>query len=184
MGIAVLGPLQVDGGTGALARRDRVVLAVLAMRTGELVSADQLADALWSEGPPATWNKALQGSVVRLRKLLGASTIETVDHGYRLTLPPSDVDAHEFERLVGRARELVELGEPERAAYVLGEGTATPVFLDDQALLLPYPDGSTYVWDTSPQYAVDTACRIVGRGLTREEWREAFGDRPYEDVCG
>ena len=72
MGIAVLGPLQVDGGADALARRDRVVLAVLAMRTGELVSADQLAEALWAEGPPPTWNKALQGSVVRLRKLLGA----------------------------------------------------------------------------------------------------------------
>ncbi len=70
MGIAVLGPLQVDEGANTLARRDRVVLAVLAMRTGEFVSADQLADALWSEGPPPTWNKALQGSVVRLRKLL------------------------------------------------------------------------------------------------------------------
>jgi WD40 repeat protein len=65
-----------------------------------------------------------------------------------------------------------------------GDAAAAPVFLDDQALLLPYPDGSTYVWDTSPQYAVDTACRIVGRGLTRDEWRAAFGDRPYEDVCG
>ena len=107
MGIAVLGPLQVDEGADALARRDRVVLAVLAMRTGELVSADQLADALWSDDPPPTWHKVLQGSVVRLRKLLGAPTIETVDHGYRLTLPASDVDAHEFERLLGRARELL-----------------------------------------------------------------------------
>jgi WD40 repeat protein/DNA-binding SARP family transcriptional activator/energy-coupling factor transporter ATP-binding protein EcfA2 len=121
MGIAVLGPLQVDEGTDALARRDRVVLAVLAMRVGELVSAEQLADALWTEGPPPTWHKALQGSVVRLRKLLGAATIETVDHGYRLTLSASEVDAHEFERLVGRARELMELGAPERAAYLLGE---------------------------------------------------------------
>ena len=95
MGIAVLGPLQVDGGTGTLARRDRVVLAVLAIRTGDLVSADQLAEALWGDNPPATWNKALQGTVVRLRKLLGGSMIETVDHGYRLTLPTSDVDAHE-----------------------------------------------------------------------------------------
>ena len=58
------------------------------------------------------------------------------------------------------------------------------MFLDDQALLLTYPDGSTYVWDTSPTYAVDTACRIVGRGLTRDEWQVAFGELPYEDVCG
>ena len=36
----------------------------------------------------------------------------------------------------------------------------------------------------SPTYALDTACRIVGRGLTREEWRVAFGELPFEDVCG
>jgi WD40 repeat protein len=65
-----------------------------------------------------------------------------------------------------------------------GDESATPVFLDGQALLLAYPDGSTYVWDTSPTYALDSACRIVGRGLTREGWRAAFGDRPYVDVCG
>jgi WD40 repeat protein len=63
-------------------------------------------------------------------------------------------------------------------------GGGAPVFLDGQALLLAYPDGSSYVWDTSPTYALDTACRIVGRGLTREEWRAAFVDRPYVDVCG
>ncbi len=131
MGIAVLGPLEVDGGNGALARRDRVVLAVLAMRAGEVVPADQLADALWPEGPPATWSKALQGTVVRLRKLLGAAAIETVGHGYRLALPPSEIDAHEFERLMGRSRELLELGEPERAGYgaaeALGLWRGTPL---------------------------------------------------------
>jgi WD40 repeat protein len=65
-----------------------------------------------------------------------------------------------------------------------GDSEVAPVFLDDQALLLASSDGSTYVWDTSQQYAVDTACRIVGRGLTRDEWQVAFGDLPYEDVCG
>ena len=131
MGIAVLGPLEVDGGNGALARRDRVVLAVLAMRAGDVVPADQLADALWPKGPPPTWSKALQGTVVRLRKLLGAHAIETVEHGYRLALPPSDIDAHEFERLMGRSRELLELGEPERAGYgaaeALGLWRGTPL---------------------------------------------------------
>ena len=65
-----------------------------------------------------------------------------------------------------------------------GDRGVAPVFLDDRVLLLPYEDGSTYVWDTSPRYAVDTACRIVGRGLNPGEWRLAFGDQPYQDVCG
>lgn len=119
MDIAVLGPLQVRGGADALAPRDRVVLSALAMHVGELVPAERLAEALWGEEPPATWNKALQGSVVRLRKLLGADAIQTVGHGYRLSLPPSEVDAREFERLVGRAKDLMTRSEPDRAAYAV-----------------------------------------------------------------
>jgi DNA-binding SARP family transcriptional activator/WD40 repeat protein len=121
MGIAVLGPLLVDGGTNALAPRDRVVLEALAIRPKDVVSAEQIADALWSDTPPATWSKVVQGSVVRLRKLLGAGGIETVDHGYRLAVPRSDLDSLEFERLVSRAREQLTLGEPERATYTLDE---------------------------------------------------------------
>ena len=47
--------------------------------------------------------------------------IRTSPQGYALTLPADDVDARRFERLVGRGRELLALGEPDRAAYVLGE---------------------------------------------------------------
>ena len=38
-----------------------------------------------------------------------------------MALPADDVDSRRFERLVGRGRELLALGEPERAAYLLGE---------------------------------------------------------------
>jgi len=58
---------------------------------------------------------------VRLRKALGAEVIETSPRGYRLVLPPDDVDFRQFERMVGRGRELLALGEPERAAYGLSE---------------------------------------------------------------
>ncbi len=118
MGIAVLGPLQCDT-AGSFGRRDRAVLTALAMCVGRAVSADQLADAVWGEAPPASSHKALQGCVVRLRKALGADVIETSAQGYRLVVPPDDVDFRRFERMVGRSRELLELGEPERASYVV-----------------------------------------------------------------
>jgi DNA-binding SARP family transcriptional activator len=41
----------------SLGPRDRVVLAALAVRPGEVVSAEQLADALWGERPPASWTR-------------------------------------------------------------------------------------------------------------------------------
>ena len=73
---------------------------------------------------PATWIKVVQGCVARLRKVLGAAAIETTHQGYRLVLPLDDVDAQRFERLVVRGRELLTLGEPERAAHLIGEGLA------------------------------------------------------------
>jgi DNA-binding SARP family transcriptional activator/WD40 repeat protein len=111
--------MDVDG--SGLGPRDRVVLAVLAMRPGEVVSTERLADALWADQPPATWKRVLPGCVMRLRRALGADAIETQPRGYRLVIPADEVDAHRFERLVGRGRELLAVGEPDRAAHVLGE---------------------------------------------------------------
>jgi DNA-binding SARP family transcriptional activator/WD40 repeat protein len=124
VGIGVLGPLTVDGVVTVLSPRDRVVLAVLAMHAGAVVSAGRLADALWGERPPASAMKVLQGCIVRLRKALGPVAIQTVPQGYRLALPAEEVDAVRFERLVGRGRELLSLGEPERAAYLVDEALA------------------------------------------------------------
>lgn len=121
MGIAVLGPLLVDGGNIGLGPRDRVVLAALAVARGQVLSAEQLADALWGDGPPASWNKIVQGCVVRLRKSLGRQVIRTSPQGYFLDVPADDIDAQLFERLVGRARELLTLDQPGRAAHLLGE---------------------------------------------------------------
>lgn len=119
VGVNVLGPLSVEGDGDLLAPRDRVVLAALVTRPGETVSAERLADALWGEAPPATWPKVVQGSVVRIRKVLGADAVRTVGSGYVLAVPADDIDAVRFERGVRRARELLELGEPERAQFTL-----------------------------------------------------------------
>lgn len=118
MGIQVLGPLAVDG-SGRLGPRDRVVLQALTIRQGRSVTADELADALWGDGAPASAHKNLQSCIVRLRKALGPDAIETTRDGYRLALPVDAVDAHRFEAQVERARGLLEVGEADRVAYLL-----------------------------------------------------------------
>jgi hypothetical protein len=123
VGIRVLGALTVDG-SGELGRRDRVVLASLATSPGHPVSADQLSDALWGDRPPASAGKILQGCVVRIRKVLGREAVQTSPHGYALHLPAEDVDSLRFEDQVGRARELLTLGEADRAAYLLTDALA------------------------------------------------------------
>ena len=76
MAIAVLGPLSVDGDMSLLRRRDRVVLEALVVRSGEVMSADRLADALWGEHLPPSWTKVLQGCIVRLPKRLDDPAFE------------------------------------------------------------------------------------------------------------
>ena len=121
VGIAVLGPLELDGTTSTLGLRDRVVLEALAVRPGTVVSAESLAEAIWGETPPPSWPKVVQGCVSRLRKALGGDVIETAQHGYRLRVHVDHLDHLRFERLVLRARELLTFGEPERASYLLQE---------------------------------------------------------------
>ena len=99
MGIAVLGPLEVDGTRDGLAPRDRVVLSALVVRAGDPISTDALADALWGDDLPASWAKVVHGCIARLRKRLGAAAIESVAAGYRLTVNESEVDNRRFERL-------------------------------------------------------------------------------------
>ena len=122
--VGVLGPLTINGTPSTAPRRDRVVLEVLVVRAGEEVRAEQLASALWDESPPASWAKVVQGCIVRWRKTLGATAIETGPRGYRLVLRPDEVDATRFERLVARGRERMTLAEPDRAGHLLEEALA------------------------------------------------------------
>jgi WD40 repeat protein/DNA-binding SARP family transcriptional activator len=122
VGIAVLGPLSIDGVSEVLGRRDRVVLTALTVRPGHVLSAERLADVLWADHRPPSWAKVVQGCVVRLRKVLGPESIETSSSGYRLAIPLEQIDAQRFERAIERARTLLDTSqEADRAAFVLAD---------------------------------------------------------------
>ncbi len=121
MGIAVLGPLTIEGKQKLLGRRDRVVLAALAVHPGEVVSAESLADVVWGEQPPPSWQDVVQSCVVRLRRILGDDAIQTTPLGYRLVLPRDEIDAQRFERAVSRARRLLAAGDAERSGLVIAD---------------------------------------------------------------
>ena len=105
----VLGPLDVvdDGRSLDLgAPRQRALLAFLLLHANEVVSTDRLAEALWSNSVPKTAAKAIQVYVSALRKVFGSArdVLETRAPGYRLHVHPGELDLHEFERLLGAAR--------------------------------------------------------------------------------
>jgi DNA-binding SARP family transcriptional activator len=106
----VLGPLEVldDGRPLDLgAPRQRALFAFLLLHANEVVSTDRLAEALWPEKIPRTAAKAIQVYVSALRKALRSArdVLETRGPGYALRVAPGELDLHEFERLLARARD-------------------------------------------------------------------------------
>ncbi|RLP92786.1 AfsR/SARP family transcriptional regulator [Micromonospora sp. CV4] len=136
MRFGVLGPLRVGGGESTVtAGRDRIVLAMLLLRSGRLVPVEELVDAIWEERPPATARAQLQTCVSRLRRRfaelgLAPETIVTDPVGYGVRTGPTELDAEVFARGVEAARAAVASGrladarDRFRAALALWRGPA------------------------------------------------------------
>ncbi|MFF1275946.1 BTAD domain-containing putative transcriptional regulator [Streptomyces marokkonensis] len=104
--------------------RLRALLTVLALRPGRTVPVDLLVDEVWDGDPPADATGALQALVGRLRRVLGADAVASVDGGYRLTAAPDDIDLHRFERLAGEGLRALADGDAAKAAVVLDDALA------------------------------------------------------------
>jgi len=136
----VLGPLQVqrDGADIALtAPKLQAVLLVLLLRPNEIVSADQLIDALWSDQAPDSARKLIHVYVSQLRAALGADAIETVGQGYRIQVAPMGLDAARFDRMRRDGRQALADGNAElalalsRRALALWRGPALREVADE-----------------------------------------------------
>ena len=107
MEFRILGPLEVIEHGQPLPLgppKQRMLLAALLLRPNEVVSNDELTDALWGEHPPERAAKSLQVYVWRLRKLLGREVLQTRPPGYALSVSPEDLDLNFFESLRHAAR--------------------------------------------------------------------------------
>src|SRR5919197_4441813 len=98
----LLGPLEVrrDGGPVSLTGgKQRTLLALLLLRANEVVARDTLIEELFGGAASEAAANALQASVSRLRKLLGADVISTRPAGYALVAEPAQIDSFRFEQL-------------------------------------------------------------------------------------
>ena len=114
LNLHVLGELTAtrDGAVVDLGgRRQRAVLAALAMQRDQVVTADHLVDCVWGDHPPANAHGALQAYVSHLRRRLEPDAtarkrdgvIARAGPGYVLRLAPEAVDAWAFEAAVESA---------------------------------------------------------------------------------
>ena len=108
MEFRILGPVEVvDAGVQLPlgGPKHRALLALLLLHAGEVVSSDQMVEALWGEDPPRTAAGSIQNSISHLRKLLGAERLVTKSPGYVLHLLEEDeLDAERARALLDQAR--------------------------------------------------------------------------------
>jgi hypothetical protein len=73
------------------------------------------------------------------------------------------------------------IGDPLNAGDAGAEAVAfTP---DGQTLASSYQQGQVMLWDIDPNSWQQRACATAGRNLTRDEWHQYLGDRPYRKTC-
>src|SRR6476646_7504875 len=129
MEFRILGPLEVVEGDRQIqlgGRKPRALLAMLILRRGQIVTVDELVEALWGDEPPKTADHSVQVYVSELRKALGGSpdgstTVVHRDPGYTLDVPETAIDLHRFEGLRVRGRAALEEDDAERASELLSE---------------------------------------------------------------
>ena len=114
-------------------RQVRLVFAYLVLAQGKPVTRHELADALWEDAPPATWDNALRVLVSKLRRaLVGLAELEPAAGGYRLELPPTAwIDVLAAQVSVDEAEERLHGGELDAAiaAGALAESVLSETFL-------------------------------------------------------
>ncbi len=129
MEFRILGSVEVaDGGVprdlGGL--RERTLLARLLLSAGQIVSADRLAEDLWSGDPPPHCMATLRVYISRLRRALAAESgvLLTQPPGYRIVVAPGQLDADRFDALVAAGRDELAAGRPAAAAAGLRDALA------------------------------------------------------------
>ena len=119
-------------------RQGRLLFAYLAVAQGRPVPRDELAEALWGEELPATWDKALTVLVSKLRGLLaehgieGASALAAAFGCYRLQLPEGSwIDVVVAVNAAQEADEALAACDvaKAKAAALLAASLTLPVFL-------------------------------------------------------
>jgi ABC-type transport system substrate-binding protein/DNA-binding SARP family transcriptional activator len=104
----ILGPLEVELDERVVSlggRRERAILAILLLNSGEVVSVERLIDGLWGEARPSSAKHMVHEYVSRLRTaLVEVAPIATRPPGYMLESAGEALDVRQFTQLTGAAR--------------------------------------------------------------------------------
>jgi len=110
VGVRLLGPVEVRAAQGWVTAppQQRLLLALLGLRAGQVIPVGELIDAIWPEVPPASARASIQVMITRLRQILAqvpGAVVERRGDGYRLAIEPCSIDVQQFRALVRLARD-------------------------------------------------------------------------------
>ncbi|MET7334491.1 BTAD domain-containing putative transcriptional regulator [Nonomuraea sp. NPDC005650] len=125
----VLGPLEVLAGEGRVSMggaRQRVILAMLLLNSGQVISIDRIAEAVWGDRPPPTARRQVVICVSGLRRILAEVSaqeelIRTTAPGYAFQADPEQLDLEVAARLAAEARAAQDSGDLAAAARLFQE---------------------------------------------------------------
>lgn len=114
------------------AAKPRQVLALLALRAGEVVPVDTLIEEVWGDDPPRSALTTLQTYILHLRRCISSASdgadakqiLATRFNGYTLDGHVVEVDADRFRRLVRSGLNCMEIGDQATASRTLSEALA------------------------------------------------------------
>ncbi|MFI6732593.1 BTAD domain-containing putative transcriptional regulator [Nonomuraea sp. NPDC050451] len=136
MEFRLFGPLEVDDGDGNRldlgTRKQRAVLARLALEPGRVVPLDRLIEELWAGEAPAKATATLQAYVSHLRRVLEPDrkprtpprVLLTREPGYVLDVTPGQTDVGRFAAWAADGARLVRQGRHAEGARVLDRALA------------------------------------------------------------
>jgi len=125
MDFGLLGPIVVRYSDAVLPipyGKQRVILAVLLLRSGKIISAEDLMDLIWDGNPPPSARPALHNYIKRLRQALGEggrARIKTTGPGYLIEIAPCELDLARFDLMCTAGREAAAGGKWEQSAAQL-----------------------------------------------------------------
>ncbi|WP_207401230.1 AfsR/SARP family transcriptional regulator, partial [Actinomadura roseirufa] len=131
LAVRLFGPLEVVDGAGRVldpgTRKQRTLLAMLALEPGRVVSLDRLIDELWAGEPPAGATRTLQAYIAHLRRVLEPDRpprtppelLLTRDPGYLLAVAPGRVDLWRFTAGADEGRRALARGAHAEALEAL-----------------------------------------------------------------
>src|ERR1041384_6156848 len=133
MDVQLLGPLAARlAGKSVVpeAAKPRKVLALLALRAGQVVPVPVLLEELWEESPPASAMTTLQTYVLQLRRMISAAIPDqppaaakdvlcTRFGGYLLNIGTGTSDVAELTPLGAMGEHALALGDRETASRLL-----------------------------------------------------------------